>query len=269
MSFKKCLSQKLGIPVEELDTLLSIKETEENIFVYLEKEVDKRTFKKIARTIQKFGGQYVRTRQYFKIPHHSGVDFEEIVEALRKLPEEIKFQLSLELRIKPHRFLEASEFKKVVRILKKVGGKYLASSKQFKIIVNPPEYNVEKELLEKIKRTDVSDYERAKCMQRLISEFNYTHEQLAMKLKKSRPWVTNHLRMLSLKGQLPPEVLERTSEGMARALLSIPEKARGKVLSKYAQLVRSGHRVSIRELYNWADHFLKGEKPSKSRDKNE
>lgn len=79
-------------------------------------------------------------------------------------------------------------------------------------------------LIENLQREDLNPVEEAMGYERLISEFNLTQEEISQKLGKSRPAVTNILRILKLS---PPvrklvEQLE-ISSGHARALLALED----------------------------------------------
>ena len=79
-------------------------------------------------------------------------------------------------------------------------------------------------LVENLQRADLNPVEEAKGYQRLIKEFGLTQEEAAQAVGKSRPAVTNAMRLLTL----PAEVVELLEAGMlsaghARALLAIQE----------------------------------------------
>ncbi len=78
-------------------------------------------------------------------------------------------------------------------------------------------------LVENANREDLNPVEEAQALARLQREFGYSHEELASRIGKSRPYVTNAIRLL----ELPDEVLEmlnrgELSAGHARALLALP-----------------------------------------------
>lgn len=78
-------------------------------------------------------------------------------------------------------------------------------------------------LLENIQREDLNAIEEARAYQELIEQFDYTQEDVAKKLGKSRVAVTNSIRLLKLPRVVQDDVAnERYSAGHARALLSIP-----------------------------------------------
>lgn len=78
-------------------------------------------------------------------------------------------------------------------------------------------------LIENIQRSDLSPLDTARAYQLLVDQFNLTHEDIAVRVGKSRVAVTNTLRLL----KLPEKILqyladEKISEGHARVLLSLP-----------------------------------------------
>jgi len=78
-------------------------------------------------------------------------------------------------------------------------------------------------LIENIQREDLAPLEEAAALQRLIGEFELTHQKAADAVGRSRAAVTNLLRLL----ELPPAVRQRLEAGEiemghARALLTLP-----------------------------------------------
>lgn len=77
-------------------------------------------------------------------------------------------------------------------------------------------------LIENIQREDLNPMEEAKGIQRLISEFSFTHEQAAHAVGRSRSSVSNILRLLNLAAPVQTMVMAGTLDmGHARALLSV------------------------------------------------
>jgi len=78
-------------------------------------------------------------------------------------------------------------------------------------------------LIENIQREDLNPLEEAVALQRLIDEFELTHQQAADAVGRSRATVTNLLRLLELSEEVGQLVRERKLDmGHARALLSLP-----------------------------------------------
>ena len=80
---------------------------------------------------------------------------------------------------------------------------------------------VEISLLENLERSDLNPIEEAKGYQDLINEHNYTQEKVAKMFSKSRPYITNFLRLLTLSDEIKSYIVDgRLSVGHARALIS-------------------------------------------------
>jgi ParB family chromosome partitioning protein len=77
-------------------------------------------------------------------------------------------------------------------------------------------------LIENLHRQQLDPLEEAAAYQQLLDDFGATHEELARKIGRSRPHISNTLRLLNL----PPAVQKRVAAGVlsaghARALLSL------------------------------------------------
>ena len=77
-------------------------------------------------------------------------------------------------------------------------------------------------LIENIQREDLNPMEEAGALQRLIDEFNMTHEQAAEAVGRSRSATTNLLRLLKLAKPVQEQLMRGAIEmGHARALLAL------------------------------------------------
>lgn len=81
-------------------------------------------------------------------------------------------------------------------------------------------------LLENLHRSQLNPLEEAAAYQQLLEDFGCTHEELAGRLGRSRPQISNVVRLL----KLPPLVQRRVAAGVlsaghARALLGLPDAA--------------------------------------------
>jgi ParB family transcriptional regulator, chromosome partitioning protein len=81
-------------------------------------------------------------------------------------------------------------------------------------------------LLENLHRSQLNALEEAAAYQQLLDDFGCTHEELAQRIHRSRPQISNTLRLL----RLPPLVQRRVAAGVlsaghARALLGLPDAA--------------------------------------------
>jgi ParB family transcriptional regulator, chromosome partitioning protein len=81
-------------------------------------------------------------------------------------------------------------------------------------------------LMENLHREQLNPLEEAAAYQQLLDDFAVTHEELARRVGRSRPHISNTIRLLNL----PPAVQKRVAAGVlsaghARALLSIDDPA--------------------------------------------
>jgi ParB family transcriptional regulator, chromosome partitioning protein len=80
-------------------------------------------------------------------------------------------------------------------------------------------------LLENLQREDLTPIEEAQAYQTLLHQLNFTQEELAKRLGKSRPHIANHLRLLTL--PLPIQTLisdGKLTMGHGRTLLGLKKK---------------------------------------------
>ena len=101
-------------------------------------------------------------------------------------------------------------------------------------------------LVENLHRSQLNPLEEAAAYQQLLDDFGITHEQLADRLSRSRPQITNTLRLL----KLPPLVQKRVAAGVlsaghARALLGLVETAAMETLAQ--RIVKEGLSVRATE----------------------
>ena len=103
-------------------------------------------------------------------------------------------------------------------------------------------------LLENLHRSDLNPLEEASAYQQLLVDFGCTQEELSARVGRSRPQISNTIRLL----RLPPAVQRRVaagvlSQGHARALLSLPTAEAMESLA--ARIVAEGLSVrSVEEI---------------------
>lgn len=121
-------------------------------------------------------------------------------------------------------------------------------------------------ILENLQREDLTPIEEAEAYQKLMDTLNLTQEQLAFRLGKSRPHITNHIRLLTL----PKDVRELISDkklsmGHGRTLLGLRSK---KDISETAKkAVKEG--LNVRQLENLIQRLndnVPRETPEKKKD---
>lgn len=94
------------------------------------------------------------------------------------------------------------------------------------IRVDIAENNVRLELamIENLERDDLNPIDRAQAFKRLIEEFNMTHTEVAQRMSRSREYISNSLRLLTLPEDMIQAVTDkRISEGHTRPLLMLVE----------------------------------------------
>ena len=120
-------------------------------------------------------------------------------------------------------------------------------------------------LVENIHRSNLSSLEEAAAYNQMLSDFGFTHDELAERLGKSRPVISNTLRLLNL----PPSVQKRLaagtiSAGHARALLGLSSQDEMERLAN--KIVSEGLSVrSIEELIALSSPRQNKSKKSKSK----
>ena len=86
---------------------------------------------------------------------------------------------------------------------------------------------LEAALIENIQREDLNPIDEARAIQSLIDHFDYTQEEAARRLGKSRSVITNQLRLLSLPDTVQTMLLNNDlSVGHARVLAGISPESR-------------------------------------------
>ncbi len=86
-------------------------------------------------------------------------------------------------------------------------------------------------LIENLQRENLNPIETAIAYQKLIDEFNLTQEEVAKKVSKSRPVITNSLRLLNLSSEIQEALVSgKISEGHARFLMGLESEEKQKIL---------------------------------------
>ena len=116
-------------------------------------------------------------------------------------------------------------------------------------------------LLENLHRQQLNPLEEAAAYQQLLDDFGTTHEELARRLGRSRPHISNTLRLL----QLPPDVQNRVAAGVltaghARALLGLSDSSAQERLAK--RIVAEG--LSVRAVEEIVSLGVEPEKAPRS-----
>lgn len=117
-------------------------------------------------------------------------------------------------------------------------------------------------LVENLQREDLNPIEEAKGYKTLIDVYGMTQEQAAKSVGRSRPAITNSMRLLSLSNEVM-ELVEkgRLSAGHARALVSITDGK--KQLAAANEVIEK--QLSVRKTEELAAKAAKAEKPAEEK----
>lgn len=126
---------------------------------------------------------------------------------------------------------------------------------------------LEMSIVENIQREDFNPLEEAEAYHRLITQFDLTQDQAAIRVGKSRSAVANFLRLRQLPNEIKANIMDGSlSMGHARALLSA-EGPSQQIAAWRAVVSRS---LSVRETENLIKKLKAGkEKPKESRPSSE
>ena len=112
--------------------------------------------------------------------------------------------------------------------------------------------SLETAVVENLHRQDLNALEEAAAYQQLIEDFNFTQEQVATRVGRSRSAVANTIRLLQLPGAVQRLVVEgQLSAGHARALLATADPAEQERVAQH--IVRE--HLTVRE----TEELLRGE----------
>lgn len=124
-------------------------------------------------------------------------------------------------------------------------------------------------IIENMQREDLDPIEEAEGINQMIEIYGLSQEQVSKSLGKSRPYISNQLRLLKLPTDIRKLVSEgKLSSGHVRALINVPDE--NKQISLAKQAVEQG--LSVRQIEVLAKESkdvtkkAKSKKPKKSAD---
>ncbi len=124
------------------------------------------------------------------------------------------------------------------------------------------EQNMLLAIIENMQREDLNPIEEALAIEKMIETYGLTQEQVSKSLSKSRPYITNSLRLLKLPEEIRKMVVDNTlSSGHARALINIENEDKKLALAKRA----AAENLSVRELEKLAGENKKGRPAARKR----
>jgi len=158
-------------------------------------------------------------------------------ESLRELAESIKVQGVMQpVLVRP-----VGDGYEIIAGERRVRAAAIAGLHEVPVIIRqvPDNAALAMALIENIQREDLNPLEEAHGVQRLIREFDFTHEQAAQAIGRSRSATSNLLRRTNLAAPVQQMVLDgKLDMGHARALLALSG----------AQQIQLGNRIAARQL---------------------
>jgi ParB family chromosome partitioning protein len=104
----------------------------------------------------------------------------------------------------------------------------LAGLKQVPVVIRQGDSNLTKlelAIIENLQREDLNAIDRAKALKQLIEQFGISHAETASKIGRSREYVSNSLRLLSLPQHMQDAIVAKEiSEGHARPLMALNDR---------------------------------------------
>ncbi len=101
-------------------------------------------------------------------------------------------------------------------------------------------------LIENIHREDLNPIDEAESYEKLIKEFNYTHQQIANLIGKDRTYVTNMLRLLNLTEFVKTQLINgNLTVGHCKVIVNLSEEEQNKICELIIE-----RKLSVREVEN-------------------
>src|SRR3989338_8926486 len=100
-------------------------------------------------------------------------------------------------------------------------------------------------IIENLQREDLNSVDRARAFSRLVEEFKFTHNEIAKKIGRSREYVSNTLRILSLSEEILNALSEgKITEGHTRPILMLVDHPEEQMVLFKAVLYK---KITVRE----------------------
>lgn len=100
-------------------------------------------------------------------------------------------------------------------------------------------------ILENLQREDLNPIDRARSFERLVREFKMTHAEIGKKMGKSREYVSNSLRLLSLPSPMIDALsVRKISEGHTRPLMMLVDRPTEQ-MNLFKEIIN--RKISVRE----------------------
>ena len=126
------------------------------------------------------------------------------------------------------------------------------------------EQNLLVSIIENMQRENLNPIEEADALNQMIAHFGMTQEEVSKSVGKSRPYITNALRLLRLPEKIRDMIVEgKLTSGHARAIAGIKDEKRQEILA--GRIINEG--LSVREIEALANTENAGpvSKPAKAK----
>jgi ParB family chromosome partitioning protein len=124
----------------------------------------------------------------------------------------------------------------------------IAGLRQVPVVIRIGDDNqtkLELAIIENLQREDLNPIDRALAFDRLSKEFNFKHQEIAKKMGKSREYVSNSMRLLTLPAEIQEALSKgKISEGHTRPLLMLTDKKEEQMTLFREMLIR---KMTVRE----------------------
>ncbi len=140
----------------------------------------------------------------------------------------------------------------------------LAGLKEVPCIVKEltEEENMLLAIVENMQREDLNPIEEAEGLKKMIDTYGLTQEQVSYSVGKSRPYITNSLRLLKLPGRVQQLTAEgKITTGHARALAAV--KSQQRQIDLAARAAKEG--LSVRQIEQLAKETKQPQEKKKTR----
>lgn len=125
--------------------------------------------------------------------------------------------------------------------------------------------SVEHALVENLHRQDLNALEEAAAYQQLLEDFGLTHEELSLRVGRSRAAISNTLRLFQLTPAVQKLVADgQLSAGHARALLGTPDRSYQEALARRAVSEQLSVRALEEAVREREDEKQPGERPRRA-----
>jgi len=126
------------------------------------------------------------------------------------------------------------------------------------------EQNMLVAIIENMQREDLNPIEEADALNQMITNFGLTQEEVSKSVGKSRPYITNSLRLLKLPSEIQEMVIQgNLTNGHARAIAGMKEEKTQLRLAR--RIVKEGLSVRETETLTNKENEGSNSKPAKSK----